>query len=293
MIVASKKEKASYYLYVIPAFVVFAIFIFWPTIQSFYLSMCKYSMSSINKDPEFVGLKYYISLFTSDKFWQILKNTAVFTFFAVPGELVLGLFLAMFVHSKLIRRKNFYKVAYFIPYVSSMVACASIFKLLFNESSLGIVNQLLNKVGIETIPFMSDGGWAMFVIILLSIWKSLGYVMIIYLGGLCGISEDIYEAADLDGVSPWRKLTKITLPLLKPTTFFLLSTETIGSFQVFTPVNVMTNGGPGYSTTTLITYLYDEGFTKGLMGKASAIAVVIFIILSVLTVIIKKLTDED
>ncbi len=293
MIVASKREKAAYYLYVIPAFVVFGIFIFWPTIQSFYLSLCKYSLSSINKDPEFVGLRYYELLFDNTKFWQIMKNTAIYTVFTVPFLMMLGLFLAMAVHSKLVKRKNFFKVAYYIPYVSSMVAVASIFKLLFNESSLGIVNQLLHKFGIATVPFMSDGSWAMFVIILLSIWKSLGYIMIIYLGGLCGISDDIYEAADLDGVSGWKKLTKITFPLLKPTTFFLLATETIGCFQVFTPVNVMTNGGPGYSTTTLITYLYEEGFKNGMMGKASAISVIIFVILSILTVIQKKMTDED
>jgi ABC-type sugar transport system permease subunit len=217
----------------------------------------------------------------------------VFTFFTVPVGMILGLFLAMMVHSKLIKRKNFYKVALYIPYVSSMVAVASVFKLLFSEASFGIVNQLLQKIGLNAVPFLSDNKWAMFTVIVLSIWKSLGYIMIIYLGGLCGISDDIYEAADLDAVTPWKKLTKITFPLLKPTTFFLVATETISSFQVFTPVNVMTSGGPGYATTTLISYLYDEGFKSGLMGKASAIAVIIFVILSILTVIQKKMTDED
>ncbi len=296
MIVASRREKAAYYLYLIPAFVCFGIFIFWPTIQSFYLSLCKYSMSTINKDPKFVGLRYYEQLFVTTskaKFITTLKNTAVFTFFTVPVAMVLGLFLAMMVHSKLIKHKAFYKVALYIPYVSSMVAVASVFRLLFNPAESGVVNQLLAKVGLKAIPFLSDGGWAMFTVILLSIWKSLGYIMIIYLGGLCGISDDIYEAADLDAVTPWKKLTKITFPLLKPTTFFLVSTETISSFQVFTPVNVLTGGGPGYSTTTLISYLYDEGIKGGNMGKGSAIAVIIFVILSILTVIQKKLTDED
>ncbi len=297
MIVASRREKAAYYLYLIPAFVCFGVFIFWPTIQSFYLSLCKYSLSTINKDPDFVGIKYYRDLFvgtSKTKFMITLKNTAVYTFFTVPVAMTLGLFLAMMVHSKLIKRKNFYKVALYIPYVSSMVAVASVFKLLFSEASFGIVNQLLAKLGMEKpVPFLSDGKWAMFTVILLSIWKSLGYIMIIYLGGLCGISDDIYEAADLDAVTPWKKLTKITFPLLKATTFFLVATETISSFQVFTPVNVLTGGGPGYSTTTLISYLYEEGFKSGRMGKGSAIAVIIFAILSVLTVIQKKLTDED
>ena len=295
MIVASRREKAAYYLYVIPAFVCFGIFIFWPTIQSFYLSLCKYSMSSINKDPKFVGLYYYKGLFTSDKFWQVMKNTGVFTLFTVPVSMIIGLLLAVMVHSKLIKHKTFYKVALYIPYVSSMVAVASVFKILFNSNmSASVVNQLLEKIGLEKVNWLGDPQWAMFVIILVSMWKSLGYIMIIYLGGLCGISDDIYEAADLDAVTPWKRLTKITAPLLKPTTFFLLATETISSFQVFTPVNIITNGGdPFGSTSTLITFLYDEGFKSGTMGKASAISVVIFVILSILTVIQKKLTDED
>ena len=295
MIVASKREKAAYYLYVIPAFVCFGLFIFWPTIQSFYLSLCKYSMSTINKSPKFVGLYYYKNLFTNDRFWQVMKNTGVFTVFTVPCAMIIGLLLAVMVHSKLIKYKTFYKIALYIPYVSSMVAVASVFKILFNANmNNSVINQILVKFGFNQVNWLGDPKWAMFVIILVSMWKSLGYIMIIYLGGLCGISDDIYEAADLDAVTPWKKLTKITAPLLKPTTFFLVATETISSFQVFTPVNIITNGGdPFGSTSTLITFLYDEGFKSGTMGKASAIAVIIFVILSILTVIQKKLTDED
>ena len=294
MIVASKREKASYYLYLIPAFLCFGVFIFWPTIQSFYLSLCKYSLS--NFEGTYVGLLNYETLFKSSQFWQVMKNTGVFTLFTVPCAMILGLLMAVMVHSKLIKHKTFYKVALYIPYVSSMVAVASVFRILFNANpSNSVVNQLLVKIGIDKVDWLGDPEWAMFVIILVSMWKSLGYIMIIYLGGLCGISDDVYEAADLDAVTPWKRLTKITVPLLKPTTFFLLATETISSFQVFTPVNIITNGGdPFGSTATLITYLYNEGFksTNG-MGKASAISVIIFVILSILTVIQKKLTDED
>ena len=291
MIVASRREKAAYYLYLIPAFAVFAIFIFWPTIQSFYLSLCRYSMSSFN-EAKYVGFFHYKFLFTVDPhFWEIMKNTAVYTLITVPAELACGLLLAMAVHSKLLKRTNFYKVAYYIPYVSSMVAVSLVFKLLFAAG--GSVDQLLSDWGLSKAGLLSDSSGAMAVVILLSVWKSVGYVMIIYLGGLCAISDDIYEAVSLDRISPWKKLTKITLPLLKPTTFFLLTTETISCFQVFTPVNVMTGGGPGYSTTTLITLLYNDGIKDGNMGKASAIAVIIFVILSILTVIQKKMTAED
>ena len=292
MIVASKKERANYYLFLIPAFVVFGVFIFWPTIHSFYLSLCKYSLSSI-KAAKFIGIKNYVTLFKNKVFWQAMKNTAIYTVFTVPVLMAAGLLLAMMIHSKLVKHKNVYKVLYYIPYVSSMVAVAIVFKLIFDPGSSGIVNQILIKMGMEPKAFLSDNIWAMAIVILLSIWKSLGYVMIIYLGGLLGISQDIYDAVSLDPITPWAKLTKITLPLLKPTTLFLLTTETISSFQVFTPVNVMTGGGPGYATTTLISLLYNSGFVEFNMGKASAIAVVIFIVLSILTMIQSKIVADD
>ena len=290
--IASKKEKACYYLFLIPAFLVFGVFIFWPTIHSFYLSLCKYSLSSI-KAAKFIGLTNFVNLFKNHIFWQAMQNTAVYTVFTVPLAMAAGLFLALLIHNKLVVHKNIYKVIYYIPYVSSMVAVSIVFKLIFDPGSSGIANQILMKLGFDMKAFLADNVWAMVVVILLSVWKSLGYIMIIYLGGLLSISEDIYEAVSLDPISAWKKLTKITLPLLKPTTLFLLTTETISSFQVFTPVNVMTGGGPGYATTTLISLLYNKGFAEFNMGMASAIAVVIFVILSILTLIQNKLGDVD
>lgn len=292
MIVASKRERASYYLFLIPAFVVFGVFIFWPTIHSFYLSLCKYSLSSI-KAAKYIGFKNFINLFKNHIFWQAMQNTAVYTVFTVPLTMAAGLFLALLIHNKLVVRKSVYKVIYYIPYVSSMVAVSIVFKLIFDPGSSGIANQILMKLGFDMKAFLADNVWSMVVIILLSVWKSLGYIMIIYLGGLLSISEDIYEAVSLDPISPWQKLTKITLPLLKPTTLFLLTTETISSFQVFTPVNVMTGGGPGYATTTLISLLYNKGFAEFNMGMASAIAVVIFVILSILTFIQNKVAEDE
>ena len=292
MIVESKREKISYYLYLLPAFVVFGVFIFWPTIQSFFLSLCNYSMSTISI-AKFVGFDHFEELFFEERiFWKAMWNTAVYTFFTVPLTMAAGLFLALLIQNKLVKHKTVYKVIYYIPYVSSMVAVSIVFKLIFDAGSAGIANQILVKMGFDLQPFLAHRVWSMVIVILLSIWKSLGYVMIIYLGGLLSISEDIYEAVSLDPISPWKKLTKITLPLLKPTTLFLLTTETINSFQVFTPVNVMTGGGPNYATTTLISLLHETGFRNYDMGKASAIAVIIFIILSVLTIIQNKLAED-
>ena len=169
-----------------------------------------------------------------------MKNTVVYTAFTVPTTMACGLCIALLINSRLVRRKNFYKVCYYIPYVSSMVAVAIVFSLVFNSSPNGIMNQILGKLGIAPV------GWLIY----------------------------------------------ITLPMLRPTTLFLLVVETIGSFQVFTPVQIMTNGGPGYSTTTIVTYLYQKGFQEYKMGMASAIAVIMFVILLFLSILQNKATSE-
>ena len=291
MIVASKREKLGYYLFLAPAFLVFLVFIFIPMIASFVLSFFSYSMTTI-KEPEFVGLKNFITLFQTPVFRTAMKNTVVYTAFTVPTTMACGLCIALLINSRLVRRKNFYKVCYYIPYVSSMVAVAIVFSLVFNSSPNGIMNQILGKLGIAPVGWLSNDKWAMFVVVLLSVWKELGYVMVIYTGGLLSISQDIYEAVSLDPISSWKKLIYITLPMLRPTTLFLLVVETIGSFQVFTPVQIMTNGGPGYSTTTIVTYLYQKGFREYKMGMASAIAVIMFVILLFLSILQNKATSE-
>ena len=291
MIVASKREKLGYYLFLAPAFLVFLVFIFIPMIASFVLSFFSYSMTTI-KEPEFVGLKNFITLFQTPVFRTAMKNTVVYTAFTVPTTMACGLCIALLINSRLVRRKNFYKVCYYIPYVSSMVAVAIVFSLVFNSSPNGIMNQILGKLGIAPVGWLSNDKWAMFVVVLLSVWKELGYVMVIYTGGLLSISQDIYEAVSLDPISSWKKLIYITLPMLRPTTLFLLVVETIGSFQVFTPVQIMTNGGPGYSTTTIVTYLYQKGFQEYKMGMASAIAVIMFVILLFLSILQNRATSE-
>ena len=291
MIVASKREKLGYYLFLAPAFLVFLVFIFIPMIASFVLSFFSYSMTTI-KEPEFVGLKNFITLFQTPVFRTAMKNTVVYTAFTVPTTMACGLCIALLINSRLVRRKNFYKVCYYIPYVSSMVAVAIVFSLVFNSSPNGIMNQILGKLGIAPVGWLSNDKWAMFVVVLLSVWKELGYVMVIYTGGLLSISQDIYEAVSLDPISSWKKLIYITLPMLRPTTLFLLVVETIGSFQVFTPVQIMTNGGPGYSTTIIVTYLYQKGFQEYKMGMASAIAVIMFVILLFLSILQNKATSE-
>ncbi|HHY81380.1 MAG TPA: sugar ABC transporter permease [Clostridiales bacterium] len=290
MIVASKKEKLGYYLFILPALIVFSVFIFWPMIHSFILSLFKYNLMTINK-PEFVGITNFITLIKSPVFPAAMLNTIVYTLVTVPLSMMLGLGFALIMNNNL-RFRNFYMVCFYIPYVSSMVAVSIVFSLLFNASTSGIMNRILVMLGMKPVGWLSDSKLALPVIMLLSLWKDLGYTIIIYLGGLLAIPREIYEAASLDPISSWKKLTRITIPLLKPTTLFLLITKTIASFQVFTPVQVLTDGGPGYATTTLVTLLYQKGFKEYKMGLASAAAVLLFIILLILSIIQNGLEKE-
>ncbi len=292
MIVAGKKEKAGYYIFILPALIVFTVFIFGPMIYSFILSFYKYNLMTIKK-PEFVGFSNFITLFKNPVFSQALKNTALYTLGTVPVIMALGLGIALLLNNKDLRAKNLFKASYYMPYVCPMVAVAIVFSLIFNTSTNGIANQIFIKLGMEPVGWLSSSKLALPVIMILGIWKGLGYVMIVYLGGLLSIPNEIYEAASLDPITPWQRLTKITIPLLRPTTLFLLVTETISSFQVFTPVQVLTDGGPGYATTTLVTLLYHNGFKDYKMGVSSAIAVMLFIILLVLSILQNRLEKEE
>lgn len=292
MIVASKREKMGYYIFILPAFIIFTVFIFGPMLYSFVLSLYKYNLMTIN-NAEFVGFDNFISLFKNPVFFQALKNTAVYTLATVPTLMALGLCIALLLNNNRLKAKSLYKVCYYIPYVSSMVAVSIVFSLLFNASTSGIVNQILAMLGMQPVGWLSDSRLALPVIIMLSVWKSVGYVMVIYLGGLLAIPAEIYEVVSLDPISHWKKLIYITLPLLRPTTMFLTVTQIISSFQVFTPVQVLTDGGPGYATTTLVTLLYQKGFKDYKMGLASAIAIVLFVILLILSIIQNRLEKDQ
>jgi len=292
MIVSTKKEKAGYYLFLAPAYIIFAVFIFWPVIHSLYLSFFKYNMMTI-KAAQFNGIQNYLSLLNDKVFIISVVNTAYFVIGTVPFKMVLGLLIALVINSSFVKLKTVYKVGFYIPYVSSMVAVSIIWTIIFNPTPNGLINTLLVKAGMEPLGWISDSKLALPTVMLLVIWKEIGYIMIIYLSGLASIPSEIYEAAALDPISTFKKLIYITLPLLKPTIIFLLITQVIASFQVFTPVNVMTGGGPGYSTMTIVNYLYKKGFEEYNMGSASAVAYVLFVMLLFLTMIQNKISKSE
>lgn len=280
------------YTLLLPAYIIFTLFIFVPVARAFYYSLFDYSLLSFYS-PKFVGLGNFQRILSDRVFWIALRNTAVYAFGTVPTRIILALFLAVLLDSKYLRGKELMRTAYFLPVVTSMVASAIMWRLVFDASSAGLANRFVALFGLGPKGWLADSKLAMFSVIVMSIWKDLGYCMLIYTAGLQGIPVELYEGAAIDGGSPWRQFIYITLPLLKPTTFFVLTTQIISSFQVFTQTYVMTGGGPGYSTTTLINLLYDVGFKEFRMGYASALALMLFVGLLLITIIQKKAFKAD
>ncbi|MHA7190603.1 carbohydrate ABC transporter permease [Arthrobacter sp. MDT2-16] len=263
-----------------PNMILLGLFLFLPLGWAFLIS---FQESNGFGASGWVGLENYRRLVTDPTFWQSALNTAVFTLITVPLSLALGLGLAVLMNSVLPGRKLFRTLIY-LPMVISGIATALMGVLLFDEAT-GIVNKLLREGGLATIPWQSQGTAAFASIVLVTLWIRVGFNMVIYLAGLQGISPELYEAARLEGASSWQQFRYLTVPLVGPSTFFLLIMDVIYSFQVFDTIFVMTGGGPGRSTSVLVTYAYENGFVTRDQSYAAAIGIVIFLITLVFTAI--------
>lgn len=280
------------YSFVIPNFIGYFIFIFLPVCFSFILSVMKWDGSAAPM--EFVGLKNFANLFHDTTFIISLKNTVWYAAFTVPLTLVAALAIAILLNSK-IKGIVVYRAAFFFPYVASLVAVGAVWNMLF-QPEFGPINEMLRAIGIANPPkWCASTDWAMWVIIIVSVWKYMGYYMVVYLAALQGISQDLYEAASIDGATGWKKIWYITIPMLRPTTFFVVIMLTIQCFKVFDLIYVMTQGGPGRSTNVLVNHIYNAAFVDFKFGYASASAMVLFAIVLVITLIQlrgeKKFTD--
>jgi len=266
------------------------IFIVIPVGFSFYISFFNFNFLSPATD--FVGLHNYISLFTSDRFWTVLLNTSRYVIGVVPFGIAVSLGLALLINRKL-PGINFFRSAYFSPVITSSIAVALIWKWVF-DPSWGILNFLLDKVGITGITWLGDPNLAIWCLAIMSVWSGAGYNMILFLAGLQGISKEYYDAAIVDGAGRLQLFRYITWPLLSPTTFFVFVVGIIGSLQVFDIVLLVTNatGGPGGSTRTIVFYMWEQGFKYYNMGFASAMAYVLFFFIFVLTLINWRFTGR-
>jgi multiple sugar transport system permease protein len=275
------KKNLVAYSFILPNFLGFAIFTLIPVIFSLILAFLNWDGSNAIT---FAGLNNFKRLVTDTTFKAALINTIIYSVGTVPLTLVAALGIAILLNKKIFAR-NFFRTVFFFPYVASLIAVAVVWNMIFNPS-LGIVNNFLMAIGITNPPgWTSSTTWAMPVIIFVSIWKGMGYYMVIYLAGLQGIPKDLYEAASLDGANAWQKFRNVTWPMLTPTTFFVSIMLTISCFKVFDLVFMMTQGGPGHSTMVLVNHIYNTAFKEFSYGYSSAISMVLFAIVLIVTLV--------
>ena len=279
----NKYTKILILLFILPSFLGCLIFIFLPSIASFLLSFCSWNL--IN-EIKFTGLSNYIELINSAEFKQIMFNTILYAVSVTIFSAIIPLILACVINNK-IRYKEFYKTAYFLPFITPMIVIAMIWQWIF-DPNIGAVNMLL-KTHLE---WLYDVNTAMPVLIIVSVWKLIGYNMIIYLSGLSSINSQVYEAARIDGAGEIKTFFRITIPLLSPTIFFVILITTISSFQIFDLIYLMTQGGPENSTNVIVYWLYKNAFELFKIGKASAAAYILFILIFILTIIQWKLRTK-
>lgn len=268
-------------LFLLPNLIGFLIFTAIPVGAAFILAFYDYDLLL---GASWAGLENFREMFTTDEvFRAALFNTVYFTAVSVPLSVVLGLVIAMLVNQAL-RGIVIFRSIFLLPYVTVTVALSLVWKWIYLPD-IGLINSVLGVFGIDGPPWLTSGTWAMPALILMSVWKGFGYNMVIFLAGLQGIPDHLYDAAKVDGATAWRRFLNVTLPLLSPTTFFVVVISVISSFQVFDQALIMTNGGPGTATTTLVLYIYQVGFQSFEMGYAAAVALVLFAAIFVFTVI--------
>jgi len=275
-----------------PALILLLIFLVIPIFASLYLSFTDFNVFALTdwSKARFIGLRNFYELFQDELFWKALFNTFYCLIVAMPVTVALSLLNAVLLNREQTRFKNFFKICFFLPFVTNTVAIAIVWSWILNPS-YGILNWFLGLFGIKGPNWLGDPKWAMPSIIMLVVWKAVGYNTLLLLAGLQNIPDFLYEAAELDGASSWQKFWYITLPMLRPTMLFITTMMIIGYLQLFEEPYMLTQGGPLNSTLSVVLYLYRQGFKFFKLGYASSIAVVLFLMIAVLTLLrLKVLT---
>ena len=281
------KQWLVCYLFLLPSIILYLTVRLVPFLSTVGLSFTDWRLIG---SPRFIGLKNFVDMFNYPVFWKALQNTFQYALYVVPPSIILGLLVAVLVNRDLPGIKVF-RALYFLPYVTSVVFIAIVWKWIF-AADWGLLNDLLQKVGLPRVQWLSSPRLAMLSVAIVAIWQNVSFNMLVFLAGLQGIARDVYEAAMIDGTSKLQSFVYITIPLLRPTALFAAIITTINSFQVFDLTYVMTQGGPLDSTYTLVYYLYDYGFRYLEMGHASAVAMVLFLLIFALSVLQRRLLAE-
>ncbi|PGT84911.1 MULTISPECIES: carbohydrate ABC transporter permease [Bacillaceae] len=277
-----RTESLAGFLFVSPMLIGVSILVLLPIFATFILSFADWKFIQSIDQLKWVGFNNFIDLMDDKVFLKSLLNNALFIF-TVPICMAFSLLLAVVI-DKSVYMKSYFKVAFFMPYISSVVAIAVVWQVLFHPSA-GPINQTLMAIGITDPPkWIADPNFALISVMLIQIWISIGFNLIIYIAGLQSIPQELYEAADMDGANSWVKFRHITFPMVSPTSFFLLITGIISTFKVFDLIAVLTKGGPLHSTSMLVWHLYDTAFVNLDIGYSSAIAVILFLIVFLITI---------
>lgn len=285
-----KQGKNAAYFFLTPALLSIFVFFFLPVIAAFLMSFTDFDIYSLGNfsNVRFIGFKNYLNLFDDPLFWTSLKNTFYFVIAAGPLSVAISLAAAILLNSKLIKFKGIFRLVYFIPVVTTLVAVAIVWRFIYNPR-FGLLNYFLGLIGISPIDWLGNPDWAMPSIIIMSVWKNFGYNMIIFIAGLQNIPGYLYEAAIIEGAGAWERFKRITLPMLAPTTLFVCIITIVGFFQLFAEPYIMTQGGPLNKTLSIVQYMYNEGFRWWHMGYSASIAFVLFVIILITTIIQLKI----
>lgn len=273
-------KKYVPYLFLLPAGIVLLIFFFIPFFQTVYLSFFDYSSSIYH--PVAIGFNNYVQLFHSHIFYKVLWNTFIYLFVAVPILVVFPLFIAILINQK-IRGVTLYKILIYLPVIVSIVVAAIAFKWLYADQ--GILNYIVTLFGCNSIGWLTDPHWALYAVIIVTIWKGIGYYMIIYLAALMSVPQELYEACDIDGADFFTKHLTVTIPHIMPTIALVTTISAISAMKVFAEIYVMTKGGPLNSSKTIVYYIYERAFENLDLGYASAMAVVLLVIVMLFSLI--------
>lgn len=285
------KEALTGWLFISPALIGFSIFTFGSIIYSLYLSLTDYDLMT---KPKFIGLENYIRAFTKDEsFYKFFGNTIYFVIFLVPIVLVISLLLALLINKKSGRMTKAYRVSLFLPSITSTIAVSMVWLWIFNPD-MGLINNMLTAIGFINPPmWLNSPDSSKAALVIMRVWQMSGYYMIMFLAGLQTIPESLYESAQVDGANKIQSFFKITLPMLSNTTFVVIILLVIEAFNMFESILIMTNGGPLGSTSTIMYYIYEQGFKNYNMGYASAIAWIFFVIIMIITLIQYRFRNEQ
>ena len=289
----SRSRVAPGWWFVAPALLLIVVFFVGPVLAAVVLSFTDYDLYAL-ADPSaarWVGFRNYTRVLQEPLFWTALRNTLYFALVGGPLTVAASLGAALLVNARALRFKATARIVFFAPFVTTLVAVAIVWRYLYHPR-YGLLNWMLGHVGVQPIDWLGDPRWAMPAIILMATWKNFGYNMLICIAGLQNIPRELHEAAALDGASAFQRFRHVTLPMLAPTLFFVVVVTMIGYLQLFTEPYVMTQGGPLRATTSLVLYMYEEGFRWWRLGVAAALAFLLFAVIVVFTLVQRRLSPR-